>query len=74
MLFIPLTKKGMSVGPKKSEEDQKSSGLKFGRDFIFKKSVRIPARPFLTIRDSWLEQIYQYALERMVGAIVGGIK
>lgn len=74
MLFIPLTPKGQKVGPQKGKAAQKSSGLKYGRDFIFKKSVRIPARPFLTISDSWMEQIYQYALEKMVRAIVGGIK
>jgi phage gpG-like protein len=63
-LFIPISKKGEKVGPIKDKSARKGSGLKVGRDMIFKKSVMVPARPFLNIRKVWMARIFGYVLQR----------
>lgn len=62
-LFIPISAKGMSVGPIKDPAARKGRNkLVVGTDMIFKKSVTIPKREFLVIRPEWRERIEQWTL------------
>lgn len=68
-LFIPISAKGMKVGPQKDKSAQKKSGLVVGKDMVFKKSVVVPARPFLTMRAVWKKRIYEYVMDRYLSII-----
>ena len=59
-LFIPISDKGRFRGPQKDPAAQKKSGLKYGKDFVFCQKVVIPARPFLLLREFWMQQLRGY--------------
>lgn len=62
-LFIPISPKGMRVGPIKDPGARAGKNkLVVGTDMIFKKSVTIPKREFLVIRPEWRERIEQWTL------------
>lgn len=73
-LFIPISAKGMKVGPQKDKAAQKKSGLVAGKDMVFKKSVTIQARPFMTIRAIWRARLIEYVMERYLEAIKARIR
>lgn len=66
MLWIPISEKAARIGPLKNKADREKSGLKYGKDFIFKKSVKIPKREFLVLRQPAMQEISEHVLGRII--------
>lgn len=72
-LFIPLTAKAERQGPQR-DKSKRDPTLKLGKDFVFKQSVTIPARPFMVLRDFWKQQLIDYFVQRAKAALKKGLR